>query len=161
MKLDNQLVGPYPIIAMKSHSYVIDLPPHMKIHNVFHADRLWKDPQNPLPGQKEEPEEPIEINNEKEWVVGEVLSSRVKNGVLQYKVQWQGYDPDDTFYDASGFIGSPHKIQAFHEQYPDAPRPPARLQHWLKAYINGEELEPMDEDNVPEKKGMKMKKRRH
>lgn len=135
IKLDNQLAGPYPIVAMKGHSYVIDLPQHMKMDNVFHADRLRKDPQDPLPGQKKEPEEPIEINGEKEWTVEKILSSRVRNGVLQYKVDWQGYDPDDTFYDASGFIGAPHKVQAFHEKYPNAPGPPARLQDWLNAYI--------------------------
>jgi hypothetical protein len=161
VKLDYQLAGPYPIIAMKGHSYVVDLPPHMKIGNVFHADRLRRDPQNPLPGQREEPEEPIEINGEKEWTVEKILSSRIKNRVLQYKVHWQGCDPDDTFYDASGFIGAPHKVQAFHEEYPDAPGPPARLQDWLKAYIEGEEPEPTDEDNVPVKKGEKAKTRRH
>lgn len=74
-----------------------------------------------------EPEEPIEINGEKEWTVRKILSSRIRNKVLQYKVEWQSCDPDDTFYDTSGFIGTPHKVQAFHKEYPDALRPPARL----------------------------------
>jgi len=65
IKLDRQLAGPYKILSMKGHSYVIDLPPNMKMSNVFHADRLRKDLDNPLPGQNREPEEPILINGER------------------------------------------------------------------------------------------------
>jgi hypothetical protein len=44
VKLDRQLAGPYKIIGMKGHSYVLELPENMKMSNVFHADRLRKDP---------------------------------------------------------------------------------------------------------------------
>lgn len=87
IKLDSQNAGPYRILDMKGHSYVIDLPPYMRMSNVFHADRLRKAAENPLPGQYQEPEPPTEINGEPEYDVEEVLASRVRNGGLQYQIQ--------------------------------------------------------------------------
>ena len=49
----------------------------MKImNNVFHADRLRKDPHNPLPGQEQRPEDPVEVNGFPEWEVDKILASR-------------------------------------------------------------------------------------
>jgi len=71
---------------MEGYLYIINLPPHIKMLNVFHANRLWKDPDNPLPGQNREPEEPVLINGKLEYEVNKVLASRVYYGRLQYKV---------------------------------------------------------------------------
>ena len=54
----------------------------MKMHNVFHADRLRKDPENPLPGQVQEPLEEIVINSEPEYRVDEIIASRLHYGKL-------------------------------------------------------------------------------
>jgi len=161
LKLDHQLAGPFRITSMKGNSYELDLPANMKVGNVFHADRLRKDPNNPLPGQLQEPEPPITINNEPEWTLDQILASRVYRGTLQYQASWSGYDPDNTWYPAENFIGSPHKVQEFHTQYPDSAGPPTRLQHWIDAYLKGDELEPCPEDNVAIKEGKKGRKRRH
>jgi len=128
IKLDHQLAGPFRITGMKGNSYELDLPANMKMGNVFHADRLRKDPNNPLPGQIREPEPPTTINNELEWTVDQILASRTHRGTLQYQVSWVGYDPDDTWYPAENFIGSPNKVQEFHARYPEAAGPPIRLQ---------------------------------
>jgi hypothetical protein len=159
-KLDRQLAGSYKIIGMKGHSYVLELPENMKMSNVFHADRLRKDPRNPLPGQEQPPEDPMEVNGFPEWEVDKILASRIYRDKLQYMADWVGYDPDDQFYDASSFINSPHKVQEYHKAYPDEPGPPTRLDVWLKAYQNEETLEPTDEDNLAVKKGVKRRQRR-
>jgi hypothetical protein len=161
IKLDSQNAGPYRILDMKGHSYVIDLPPHMRMSNVFHADRLRKAAENPLPGQYQEPEPPTEINGEPEYDVEEVLASRVRNGGLQYQVQWTGHDPDDQWYNAEGFIGAPQKIKDYHNAYPEKPGPPARLQFWMDAHARDEDLQPTAEDNLPVKHGQKARTRRH
>ena len=62
--------------------YVIDLPPYIKMLNVFHANRLRKDLDNPLLGQNRELEELVLINGELEYKVDKVLTSRVYRGRL-------------------------------------------------------------------------------
>ena len=105
----------------------------MKMDNVISADRLRKAAMDPLPGQNEDPEEPVEINGEPEWEVEEILASRVHRKKLQYKASWVGHDPDDQWYDAANFIGAPYLIQKYHKDYPENPGPPARLSEWIRA----------------------------
>lgn len=50
-KLDHQKIGPFHIKEQIGHTYQLDLPPTMKIHNVFSPDKLCKAADDPLPGQ--------------------------------------------------------------------------------------------------------------
>lgn len=159
-KLDWQSRGPFPIVGMEGHSYRLQLPEHMKMNPVFHADRLRKASSNPMPGQQAVPEEPEEINGEPEWSVEEVLNSRVNRNTLQYQVRWEGCDPDETWYPAQNFIGAPNRVKDFHEKYPEAAGPPKRLQAWIDAFVNEEAMDPMPEDNVAEKPGTHARRRR-
>jgi hypothetical protein len=76
--------------------YIINLPLNIKMSNVFHADRLRKDLDNPLLGQNSKLEELILINSEPEYEINKILASRIYYGRLQYKVNWVGHDLDDT-----------------------------------------------------------------
>jgi len=57
----------------------------MRMHDVFYVDQLRK-ASEPLLGQVEPEEEPIEIDGNPEWPVEEILDSRIYRGRLQYKV---------------------------------------------------------------------------
>ena len=160
-KFDYQLAGPFKILEMKGHSYVVDLPEHMKMDNVFSADRLRKAAMNPLPGQIEPPSPPTKINGEPEYAVTRILASRVRNRVLQYKAEWEGHDPDDNWYDADSFINSAGKVKEFHNAYPDEAGPPMRLQQWLEATQKDENLEPVPEDRLAVKTGRERAAKRH
>ena len=85
VKLDLQVAGPFKILEKVGHSYRLELPVHMYIHNVLHVDRLRKAPMNPLEGQDQEPQPPIEVDGQQEWEVQEILASRVINRKLQYR----------------------------------------------------------------------------
>ncbi|KAM4061971.1 his(2)-Cys(2) zinc finger domain-containing protein [Hirsutella rhossiliensis] len=57
-------IGPFVILEERGHSYVLQLPESYKMKNLFHADRLRKAADNPLPQQIQSPPPPEEINGE-------------------------------------------------------------------------------------------------
>jgi hypothetical protein len=83
-KLDNQLVGPFPIVCCISHSFEVQLLDYMKIHNIFSPDKLQKDPGDPLPGQVNDPLGPVVVQGKEEYEVQEVLVLRLICNQLQY-----------------------------------------------------------------------------
>lgn len=159
-RLDSQFAGPWTIVEERGFSYVLDIPQWFKGKNLFHADRLRKAPDNPLPGQHVIPEEPEEINGQPEWNVETVLASRVsgRSKVLQYQVAWQGCDPDEQWYPAENFKNAATKLDSFHKTYPQAAGPPIHLQNWINAAAEDRAAEDLEDDNVAEHMASKTKK---
>jgi len=75
-------------------AYQIQLPPSMKIHNVFHVDRLIPFTETQEYG-KAYPQPPHElIDGEEEYEVEEILDDHIKprtRNQKQYYVKWKGY----------------------------------------------------------------------
>jgi hypothetical protein len=125
----------------------LDLPNYIGNYLVIHARFLRKDPADPLPGQVNEPREPINITSDQEWDVEKLLAVRKKRGKLEYKVKWVSADEDPTYYPASNFKYSPHKLRDFHIEHPELPGPPRRLAEWLKAWEQGvDNYDELDDD---------------
>ena len=89
--MDWKFYGPYMIRDIVSkQAYCLNLPPAMKIHNVFHVSllelcNLPRDgtaPPSPLP---------IKVNGKEKYKVKEILNSKIYCGKLQYLVKWLGY----------------------------------------------------------------------
>ena len=142
------MIGPFQITEQVRHAYWLDLPPTMKIHNMFSPDKLWKAADDPLPGQVQEPPEPVEINDDEEWEVKQILDSHIHWRKLQYQVKWFGFDEDQAWYPASNFVGSPHWLHTFHVDYPEHLGLLRRLKEWLQSWENGNddvETHPDDE----------------
>jgi hypothetical protein len=154
------MYGPYRISGLRGNSFLINLPPHMKMHPVFHADRLRRAASDLLLGQAQSEEPAHEVNGHPEWEVGEILDSKITHGRLHYQASWVGYDPDPTWYLASDFINAATKVDQYHRAYPDKPGPPKRLQDWLQAERDDQYLEPTDEDDAPAKTGQRQTRRR-
>jgi hypothetical protein len=76
-------------VDKKGHSYKLDLLLAMRVHNTFYAEKLRKDPNNPLLGQANPPPEPIRYREENEWEVKAILDSKVRTRWknLYYQVQ--------------------------------------------------------------------------
>lgn len=131
--------------------------------NLFHADRLRKAAEDPLPQQTHPPPPPEEIDGEPEYEIDQVLKSRLygRNKTLQYQVSWRGYDPDDDWYNASNLKNAPIALERFHAIHPTAPGPPVRLQDWIRAAAEDEIAQDHEDDNKAEREGAKRVLRRH
>lgn len=138
-KLSEQWQGPFRVLEQVGNSYRLELPAGSRIYDVFSPNVLCKDPADPLPGQEPPNPPAVPIQGVEEWEVDEILASRLVRKQLKYRVSWIGYDPDPTWYDASNFMGAPHKLKAFHDKYPNKPGPPRALDSWLRAWESGRE----------------------
>jgi Chromo (CHRromatin Organisation MOdifier) domain len=104
-----------------------------QVHPVFHTSLLRPDPSDPLPRQHSVPQGPVQVQNDasdatkgthEEWEVEQVLDSRYSYGFLEYKVKWKGYPIEKRkWYRAELFQNAPDICNAFHQDYPNKPRP--------------------------------------
>ena len=147
------MAGPFPIIRQVGHSFEVQLPDYMKIRNVFPPDKLQKDPDDPLPGQINEPPGPIEVQGEAEYEVQEVLASRLIRNQLQYRIKWVSYDKDPEWYLASNVNNAPYKLRDYHLANPTQAGPPRRLTEWIKAWED--DIKVAVEDNRPMSKSLR------
>ncbi len=148
-KLAEQWRGPFRILEQVGNSYRLNLPKGSLIHDVFAPDVLSKDPNNPLPGQELPKPTGEVIAGEEEWDIDEILAVKLTRKTLKYRVSWVGHDPDPSWYPASNFMGSPHKLRDFHLAYPRQPGPPRNLSEWLIAWENGIDDMSHLQDNRP------------
>ena len=114
------------------HSFKLRLPNSMKVHPVFHAEKLRRAPEDPLLGQRNPEPPPLQVNNQDEYEVEQVLAVKLVRGKLKYRVKWKGYDDDPEFYLASALRNSPLVLQQFYKANPYRPGPPANLDYWLE-----------------------------
>ena len=75
-KLDYKRIGPYAVSKVINHNaYKLDLPPTIRVHNVFHVSLLDRY-RDPIPGQPPAEPLPIVIGDDEEWEVDQILNSR-------------------------------------------------------------------------------------
>ena len=72
--MDNKILGPFKIVEKRGSLYKLDLPNTIKIYPVFLVVLLFKEPDNALPGQVNEPPLPVNIEGESEYEVEEILA---------------------------------------------------------------------------------------
>jgi len=141
--------GPYEILEQVGHSFKLKLPESMKVHPIFHAEKLRKDPGNPLRGQSNPQPPPLQLDdNSEEYEVQEVLAVKIVRKKLKYRVQWKGWDPDPNWYPASSLSNSPLALQTFYQKNPTLPGPPKNLQYWLDCAKDDKLPEPRKNDDV-------------
>ncbi len=138
-KLDHQMDGPYDIVRQVGHSYEVKLPNSTRIHPVFSPDRLRKAAQDPLPGQRNKPSEPIQISDDDEWEIDEILAVKKTRNMLFYRVKWVAQDEDPEWYPAGNLKYAPHRVRDFHLEHRELPGPPKRLREWVKRWEQGDE----------------------
>src|SRR6266702_8222159 len=93
-KLDYQITGPYKVFKKIGNLYKVELLDSIKVHFVFSPDKLRKATIDPLLGQKNKPPLPIQVNNNNKWEIEKILAYKLVKGILKYRVNWKGYNPD-------------------------------------------------------------------
>ncbi|SOV03415.1 uncharacterized protein UDID_18660 [Ustilago sp. UG-2017a] len=127
-KLDYRRLGPFSVSeVISSHAYRLQLPPSMKIHNVFHVDRLEPYVANTIPNRVQPPPPPVEVESDLEYEVEQILDSKVDHRYrdpLFYLVRWVGYGPDHNSWEpASNLTHASDLIAEFHTVNPTRPSP--------------------------------------
>lgn len=122
-KLDHRRLGPFKIMQkIGSSAYRLELPRAMKIHNVFHVSLLEPYKPDTIPGRRQPPPPPTEVDNEQEYLVEHILDSRVRRNRLEYLVSWEGYTAEHNSWEPANYLSNaPAKVNEFHQQNPDRP----------------------------------------
>lgn len=87
------------------------------------VELLWKDLNNPLPGQHNPELPPIRINNYDEWLMEHIFASRWYCHHLKYSVKWVSFEHDPGWYPSEFFEHAQEKVQEFHAEHLTSPCP--------------------------------------
>lgn len=130
-KLSEKFIGPFRIVeVMGPVTYRLELPPALRIHDVFHASLLRRTASDPLPNQNASTQPRVKLKNNtegKEWMVEKILDSRItknRHGKrrLEYYVKWKGHPP--SWHPQADLVpGSGELLYEFHCQNPERPSP--------------------------------------
>ena len=123
-KLSPKRYGPFTIAKKISPvAFKLDLPPTMKIHDVFHIDLLLPYKETEAYGKLLTRPPPVIDNGEEEYEVESILKSRLYGSrrQLQYLVHWRGYPhSDDSWVSHKDVTNAPDLVMKFHKSNPAA-----------------------------------------
>ena len=130
-KLTERQVGPYPISKIISPNAVeLKLPPSFKIDAPINVSRLQSYKPPTIPGQQTTPQPPIEVEGEPEYVVEEILDSRLCRNKLEFLVKWEGYtDENNSWEPEDNCKNSQAAIRDFYSIYPNVPQRIVQMQY--------------------------------
>ena len=115
-KLAPRFVGPFKVlehIGPQGLSYRIELPKALKrMHNVFHVSSLKPYRSD---GAYQPPPMPEFIDDELEYEVDWIESTRGEGKRRRYLVHWLGYPGEETWEPESSLTNCPQKVRAFWE----------------------------------------------
>ena len=124
-KLSHRRLGPYTVEKQVSkNAYRLKLPKSLsRLHPVFNVVKLTPAAPDPIPGRRPPPPPPPElIDGEEEYVVEEVLDSRMFRKKLQYLIKWEGYGVEHNSWEYATEVHAPQRVKDFYRKYPATPR---------------------------------------
>jgi transposase InsO family protein len=124
-KLSHRHLGPFVVEGRAgNNAYRLRLPPSMKrLHPVFNVVKLTSAPADPIVGRHIPPPPPPEIiDGEEEWVVEEILDSKMMNRKLRYLVKWKDFGIEHNSWEPWDHVHAPELIADFYRRHPGAAR---------------------------------------
>ena len=124
-KLSHRNLGPFLVEKRVGNSaYRLKLPISMKrLHPVFNVVKLTPAPTDPIEGRRFPPPPlPEIIEGEEEWIVEEVLDSKVINRKLRYLVKWKDFGIEHNSWEPWDNVHAPDRVADFYRKHPGAAR---------------------------------------
>src|SRR6266511_6261006 len=125
-KLSHHQLGPYLIERhIGKYAYQLILLPSMRqLHSVFNVVKLTLAPDDPIPSRCQTPPPPPKlVEGKEEYIVKEVLNSRLFRQKIQYLVKWEGYGVEHNTLEYSDHLNNAlDKVAEFYMRHPGAPR---------------------------------------
>jgi len=88
---------------------------------IFNVVKLSLAPLDPIPGRWTSPPPLLEIvDGEEEWVVEEILDSRMVNRRLCYLVKWEGFGVEHNSWEPWDNVHAPELVVDFYRRHPGA-----------------------------------------
>jgi len=118
-KLFPRWYGPFVVATQISKvAYRLKLPPHWKIHDVFHASLLTSYKETDIYGPNFIKPPPDIIEGELEWEVEQILKERAfgRWKKKQYLVRWKGYSPAHDSWVNAEDLHAPELLAEFKQQ---------------------------------------------
>jgi transposase InsO family protein len=120
--LQARFFGPFTLLQQRSPvSFQVELPPTMRIHDVFHVDRFkpfFSSPES-LGRRSLPPPEPEIINGEIEYEVEAILAHRTRRKRMEFLIKWVGYDEakDSTWEPLQSITNSPLILHKYCQEH--------------------------------------------
>jgi hypothetical protein len=126
-KLSHKYLGPFPVVQKVGNNiYRLRIPPSMScIHPVFNVVKLTPASDDPITERRTAPPPPPEIvDGEEEWVVEEILDSKMMNRKLRYLVKWKdfGIEHNLNSWEPWYNVHAPELVAEFYRKHPGAAR---------------------------------------
>ena len=105
-------------------AYKLKLPLSLRaLHDVVPVVKLTPAPPDPIPGRRPAPPPaPVLVEGVKEYIVAEILNSRLRYGRVEYLVKWKGFDDGANSWEPHYNVHSRTLVKRFHDRHPAAPR---------------------------------------
>ena len=94
-----------------------------RLHPVFNVVKLTPAPNDPIANRHIPPPPlPEIVEGEEEWVVEEILDSKVINRKLRYLVKWKDFGIEHNSWEPWDNVRAPDLVADFHRKHPGAAR---------------------------------------
>jgi len=94
-----------------------------RLHPVFNVVKLTPSPADPIAGRHPTlPPPPELVEGEEEYLVEEILDSKMFRGKLKFKIKWEGYGTEHDSWEYATEVHAPERITEFYRKNPAAPR---------------------------------------
>ncbi|QRW18559.1 Retrotransposable element Tf2 protein [Rhizoctonia solani] len=109
-KLTEQRLGPFKITEkISDRAYRLELPPSMRIHNVFYVGLLSKVKRDNKRAFENRPP-PVTVDGEEEYKVEGITDMENRDGKWFFRVKWKGYGSEENTWEPRENLKNAKKI---------------------------------------------------